>query len=174
MNGKSAKVETLPQKVGPVAFCGFDLGGSVGACRALVAIWPTSGRIEAWGAFPGNPDLHRPWPSGWGGRTLLTNGKTQGELWTYPGRVVPDVSQFLKDCAGRFASKVARSAADRYRKAEALDALDDASLRWPLEFRGTGASSGCGRESADVRAFQNLVLTKAIKHEGSLYCSKVP
>ena len=37
--------------------------------------------------------------------------------------------------------------------------------RW--SFAGTGASS-IADGSADVRAFQNLVLTKAIKHEGSL------
>ena len=40
-------------------------------------------------------------------------------------------------------------------------------LRWPLEFRGTGASR-VSDGSADVRAFQNLVLSCSIKHEGSL------
>ena len=160
---QKCKVEILPQKVGPCVV-GFDLGGSR-SMSALVAIWPTSGRIEAWGAFPGNPDLlDRGQADGVG--DLYSRMEKQGELWTYSGRVV-DVSQFLKDCAGRFASKVARSAADRYRRAETLDALDDASLRWPLEFRGTGASR-VADGSFDVRAFQNLVLTKAIKHEGSL------
>ena len=160
---QNCKVKTLPQKIGPCV-CGFDLGGSR-SMTALCAIWPTSGRIEAWGAFGGNPDLvDRGQSDGVGG--LYLRMEKRGELWTYPGRVV-DVSQFLKDCAGRFASKVARSAADRYRAAETRDALDDASLRWPLEFRGTGASR-VADGSFDVRAFQNLVLTKAIKHEGSL------
>ena len=130
---------------------------------ALVAIWPTSGRIEAWGAFPGNPDLlDRGQADGVG--DLYSRMEKQGELWTYPGRVV-DVGQFLKDSAARFSSKVARSAADRYRKAEALDALDSPALRWPFELRGMGASS-IADGSADVRAFQNLVLTGAIKHDG--------
>ena len=71
---------------------------------------------------------------------LYSRMEKQGELWTYPGRVCP-VSEFLKDSAARFSSKVARSAADRYRKAEALDALDSHGLRWPFELRGMGASS---------------------------------
>ena len=160
---QKCKVKTLPKKVGP-CLVGFDLGGSR-SMTALVAIWPTSGRIEAWGAFPGNPDLmDRGQADGVG--DLYSRMEKQGELWTYPGRVCP-VSEFLKDSAARFSSKVARSAADRYRKAEALDALDSHGLRWPFELRGMGASS-IADGSADVRAFQNLVLTKSLKHTGSL------
>ena len=47
--------------------------------------------------------------------------------------------------------------ADRYRKAEAEDALTLAGVQWEVEWRGQGASATADG-SHDIRAFQRLVL----------------
>ena len=63
----------------------------------------------------------------------------RGELALYSGRVTP-VGEFLKDCAARLAGeKIIAAGADRYRKAEARQALEQARVRWPMVWRGTGA-----------------------------------
>ena len=70
------------------------------------------------------------------------------------------VGAFLRDCAARLTGcKVISAGADRYRKAEAMQALDDANLRWPMAWRGTGASSRADG-SHDVRALQKRVLSR--------------
>ena len=90
----------------------------------------------------------------------------RGELRTYAGRVTP-VGEFLKDCAARLTGcKVIAAGADRYRKAEALQALDDANLRWPMVWRGMGASAKADG-SHDVRALQKRVLSRSL-----FMCSK--
>ena len=53
--------------------------------------------------------------------------------------------------------------ADRYRKAEVLQAFERAELNWPLVWRGTGASATADG-SADIRSFQRLALA------GKLHC----
>ena len=83
----------------------------------------------------------------------------RGELRTYAGRVTP-VGEFLKDCAARLTGcKVISAGADRYRKAEAMQALDDANLRWPMFWRGMGSSAKADG-SHDVRAAQRRVLSR--------------
>ena len=64
---------------------GFDLGGSA-SMTALVALWPRSGRMEAWGAFPAVPDaLARGAADGVGG-LYSTNGRTRrGRDLSRPG-----------------------------------------------------------------------------------------
>ena len=134
---------------------GFDLGGS-SSMTALAAFWPSTGRLEAWGAFPDNPSLaERGRADGVGG--LYEQMAARGELRTYRGRVTP-VADFLADCAERLAGeRILASGADRYRRAEAETALEDAGLDWLCEWRGQGASAGADG-SHDVRSFQRLVL----------------
>ena len=82
----------------------------------------------------------------------------RGELKVYEGRVTP-VSAFLQDCAARLAGeRVLAAGSDRYRKSEAMQVLDGANLRWPITWRGMGASAKADG-SHDVRAFQRLVLS---------------
>ena len=154
----------LPPREGPVCI-GFDLGGS-SSMTALAAIWPLTMRIETWGAFPVAPDLAaRGRLDGVGG--LYARMEERGEISTYPGRVTP-VAEFLADCAGRLAgSRVVAAGADRFRRAEAIQALTEAGLHWPMEWRGQGAG-GVADGSADVRAFQRLVLAGKLKSPESL------
>ena len=93
---------------------------------------------------------------------LYEEMQRRGELAIYAGRLVP-VGEFLKDCAARIAGcKVIAAGADRYRRAETLQAIEDASLNWPMAWRGTGASSTADG-SHDVRSFQKLVYEKRIQ-----------
>ena len=153
-----------PPRDGEVVI-GFDLGGSA-SMTALVALWPRSGRLECWGAFPAVPDaLARGAADGVGG--LYSQMVERGEVATYPGRVTP-VSAFLRDCADRLAGeRVIAAGADRFRKAEAIEALESAGLRWPMQWRGQGASA-VADGSHDVRSWQKRVLSRRLAAAPSL------
>ena len=146
--------DDLPARSGECVL-GFDLGGS-SSMTAAVAFWPRTGRVEAWGAFPSNPELsERSRADGVG--SLYTRMLERGEVAVYEGRVTP-AAVFLADVAARLAGeRVVAAGADRYRRAEALDALTASGVRWPIVWRGQGASATADG-SADVRAFQRLVL----------------
>ena len=153
--------DDLPPRTGQCCI-GFDLGGS-SSMTTLAAIWP-NGRVEAWGAFPGTPELReRARVDG----ALYELMQTRGELHVYEGRITP-VSEFLRDCAARLAGeRVSQCGADRYRKAEAMQVLDGAALRWPMTWRGVGASAKADG-SHDVRSLQRLVLTRKLRTLESL------
>ena len=161
---RAVEVDDLPPRRGP-AVLGFDLGGSA-SMTAAVAIWPSSGRMETWAAFPAEPDLQKRGERD-GVGSLYGQMVDRGELRTYPGRVTP-CAAFLGDVAARLDGvRVLAAGADRYRQSEALDALDAAGVRWPLVWRGTGAAPGA-HGSADVRALQRAVLARRIKVRPSL------
>ncbi len=136
-------------------FVGFDLGGAA-SMTAFVACWE-SGRIEVYGAFPDTPLSLKKRGVADGCGNLYERAKETGELWTYSGRVTP-AGEFLKDCAERLRGcRVAVAGFDRYRKAEALQALESSKVGWRFEGRGAGASAKADG-SHDVRAFQRAVL----------------
>ena len=97
----------------------------------------------------------------------------RGELRTYPGRVT-DVAAFLRDVA-RDVGAVRVAGADRYRRAEALQALEDSGVRWRMQWRGTGASAtadGSARRArvsagmvigGKIRAVESLLMASALK-----------
>lgn len=148
------EAQELPERAGPVVV-GFDAGGSA-SMTAAAALWPESGRLEVWAALPGTPDLSQRGQSDGVGR-LYQRMETAGELRTYPGRVTP-VAVFIEAMADRLAGcRVVAVGADRFRRAETLQAMETAGVNWPMVWRGTGASSTADG-SADVRAFQRSVL----------------
>ena len=154
----------LPPRTGQCCV-GFDCGGS-SSMTALAAVWP-NGRIESWGAFPAVPPIkERSRVDG----ALYELMVERGELKIFAGRVTP-VAEFLRDCAVRLAGeKVAACGADRYRKSEAMQVLDGAGLRWPMNWRGVGVGSRADG-SHDVRSLQRLVLTRKLKTRESLLLS---
>ena len=156
--------DDLPPRDGECTV-GFDLGGS-SSMTALAAVWPRTGRCETWGAFPANPNLlDRGTADGCG--SLYFRMESRGELKTYAGRITP-VGEFLKDCAARLAGeRVLVAGADRFRRAEATQALESANLRWPMEWRGQGASARADG-SHDVRAAQRVVLSRKLRTLQSL------
>jgi len=140
-----------PERVGR-CFVGFDLGGS-GSMTAAAAYWPECGRLDVWGGYGGVPDLEARGEADGVGRRYVAMQEA-GELRTWPGRVTP-VAEFLAWVGEHLEGMaVVMAGADRYRGAEAQDAIEGAELLWPLEWRAQGS----GKDgSADVRAFQRAV-----------------
>ena len=143
-----------PPRSGPCCL-GVDLGGST-SMTCAVAYWPVTGRFECWGAFPDNPSLQLRGEADAVG-SLYVQMASNCELVTYPGRVT-NVARFLQEAALSLQGEEVRMAADRYRRAEAMEALDKAGVRWPVEWRGQGASHTADG-SRDVRSFQRLTLS---------------
>ena len=152
-------VDELPERAG-YCYLGLDLGGS-SSMTALCAYWPDTGRMETWGAFPGDPGLaDRGQADGVG--NLYERMAEQGNLLVYPGRVTP-VTPFLRHCAQRLAGvSVALLGCDRYRRAEGIQAMELAGVHWPVVWRGTGAHAKADG-SHDIRAFQAAILAGRVK-----------
>ena len=151
--------DDLPPREGR-CFVGIDLGGS-SSMTSLVAVWE-NGRMETWGAFPDTPISLAKRGAADGCANLYERAHELGELSTYAGRVVPS-GEFIKDCADRLEGcDIMVAGFDRYRKAEALQAMDEAGLHWPIELRGAGASA-VADGSFDVRSFQKSVLRRELR-----------
>ena len=144
---------------------GIDIGES-SSMSGLVAVWPDTGRAEIFAAFADTPNLlDRGMGDGVG--ELYSRMHERGELTVYAGRVVPP-GAFLQDCAARLSGeRIIAAGADRFRRAAVVTALEGAKLRWPMEWRGQGASATADG-SADVRAFQTWVLTGRLRPTASL------
>ena len=156
--------DDLPPRDGECTV-GFDCGGS-SSMSALCCTWPSTGRVEAWGAFPDTPSLaDRGTADGVG--SLYLRMQSRGELKTYAGRITP-VGEFLKDCAARLAGeRVLVAGADRFRKEEARQAIETAGLGWEMAWRGMGAAAKADG-SHDVRAAQRAVLSRKLRTAQSL------
>ena len=139
---------------------GLDAGGSA-SMTACCITWPSTGRVEVYGAFPADPPLaERGRFDGVGGRYESLHAA--GELRTYPGRSTP-VVPFLIDLADDLQGcQVSALGADRFRRSDVLDAISAANLRWPTVWRGQGASATADG-SGDVRSFQKAVLERSIR-----------
>lgn len=135
---------------------GFDLGGAA-AMTSLVAYWIATGRVECYAAFPSEPVLSERGKRDGVGLLYQTMHET-GELWTL-GKRVTDVSAFLTECVERLRGEtVLAVGCDRFRKAEAIEALEESKAAWgPLVLRGTGASATADG-SFDIRSFQRLTM----------------
>ena len=126
-----------------------------------MALGPDTARLECFGAFADTPDLaDRGMADGAG--NLYRRIYERGELWAYGGWIVPP-GQFLADCAARLeGERVLVAGADRFRRAAVVTALEGAGIRWPMVWRGQGASA-MADGSTDVRGFQNWVLIKRLR-----------
>ena len=144
-------------------FVGFDLGGSV-SLTACCMFWPATGRIETYLAAGDIPDpAARGEADGEG--NLYTRMIERGEMRTYPGRVTPVVDFLAWMVEVLDGYPVEAAGADRYRKAEAEDALTRAQADWPIHWR----ASGTGADGADdVRQFQKAVAGRKVRPEDSL------
>ena len=155
-------VETLPPRAGP-CFVGVDLGGAA-SMTAAAAYWPASGRLEAWGAFGGVPDLEARGRGDNVGLEYVTMAD-RGELETVPNVRVTPIVEFLTGLASRLAGCHVRAvSADRYRQGEAVDAYRTAGIHWPTIWRGQGFKDG----AEDVRDFQRAVGSRHVAELGSL------
>ena len=109
------------------------------------------GRMEVYAAFADTPNLlDRGMGDGVGGPVRQDARARRArdlrrDAWFRP-------VEFLKDCAARVAGeRVLAAGADRFRRAAVVTALDAAGIRWPIVWRGQGASATADG-SADVRS----------------------
>ena len=133
---------------------GIDIGGS-NSMTAAVAIWET-GRVESWAAFGGVPGLlERGRTDGVG--DLYRQMMDAGELIVYADERVTPVEKFIQFVAECLeAEHLIGAGADRFRRAEVIQSMSKAGVRWPMVWRGTGASA-VADGSHDVRSFQRCI-----------------
>lgn len=154
--------DALPPREG-ACVVGLDLGGS-SSMTAAAAYWPRSGRVEAWGAFPGIPDLRTRSRADGQGEAYLEMER-RSELKVYPGTRSTPVGAFLADMKERLrGARVSRIVSDRFRQSEAEDYYTAAGVTWPRRYRGLGWRDA----SEDVRAFQRAVLDGRLRVVESL------
>lgn len=146
---------------------GLDLGGSVSMTAAAV-LSPDTGAMIFRGAFGDDPSLEvRARTDRMG--TLYDRMVRSGELKLYPGRITPVVA-FIAELWEWLTARgnVIALGLDRHRKAEAQQAFRDAGVQpYKIHWRGQGASRFADG-SHDVRAFQRLVRTRAMRTRGSV------
>lgn len=137
---------------------GFDLGSHTS--MSAVSVLFGSGRLENFAAFPSVPSLRdRGKIDGVG--SLYEEMRELGELSVYEGRVVP-VGRFLQDVGAKVKGhRVVQASADRFRKFEGLQGLQDGDIRWPVSWRGVGHSAQADG-SHDCRSFQKMVYERRI------------
>ena len=159
-------VEQLPPREGPCVI-GWDLGSSNSFCSAA-ALW-RNGRLEVWSAIGGVPPLAERSAADGHGRQLYPLMESRGELRVYEGSRITPINAFIADVVSRLAGEnVLAVGCDRFKQADALQALEDAKIHWPIEFRG----SGKGRDGVqDTTAAQRLILSRTLKAQESLMLS---
>ena len=123
----------LPERSGG-CYLGVDVGGAA-AMTAACAYWPDTGRCECWGAFPGEPGLLRR-GEGDGVGDVYERMHDEGNLMTFPGLITP-VGEFMDWLSGElYGQTVIMLCADKYKRAELAQGLQDANVRWRIRWRG--------------------------------------
>ena len=158
------KFDAMHGREGPVVLT-IDLGGGT-SMSAGAAYFPETGRTEAYGAFPAQPDLKKRGLADAVGTRYLRM-KADGELWIYPG-ISTNNGLFLADFFKKFEGReILTIVADRYKETDTKQAilLSGLVLRQEVEWRAVGK----GKEgSYDVRAFRQEVMEGHMKSRASL------
>lgn len=151
----------LPPREGAVVI-GVDLGGSA-SMTAAAFYWPTTGRLECRGWFPSRPSLlDRGQGDGVGSRYVEMN--TRGELVTLGDQTVP-VAAWLADVMRHVEGEtIAALVADRYKQSEISEAINRASIRCPIIWRGMGFRDG----NEDIERLKRACFDGRVKAAPSL------
>ncbi len=155
---KGCLVDELPLRKNG-AFCGWDLGASR-SMSAFAAYWPASGRVEFWCGFPAEPGLDAR-GKGDGVGQLYALAQRAGELALYDGKNI-DAAAFIGDVVDDLQGQILMVGADRFRQAEAEQALQNAKLHLRMAWRGTGAGSRADG-SYDIRATDRAITGRKLK-----------
>lgn len=153
--------DDLPLREGE-CIIGLDLGGSA-SMTAAAAYWPSTGRLEAWGAFATDPNLH-----GRGENDHVGDRYTQmhdrRELLVMGAKTVP-VNLFLTAILERLdGANVTAITCDRYRQSEFQESLARMNIRIPVIYRGMGWKDG----GEDSERFRKAVFDGHVKSVPSL------
>jgi phage terminase large subunit-like protein len=157
------KCETadVPPREGPVVI-GIDLGGSA-SMTAAAFYWPQTGRLECYGWFPSQPSLlDRGGADGVGSR--YSEMSSRGELSTLGNATVP-VAPWLSEVMRHVEGEtIAALVMDRYKQSELGEAIDRASIRVPIIWRGFGFRDG----NEDCDRFKRACFDGKVKAKPSL------
>jgi phage terminase large subunit-like protein len=153
--------DAMPARHGE-CILGIDLGGSR-SMSAAAFYWPTTGRLEAVGTFPGNPGLaDRGAADGVSGRYLEMRDRAElsvlGENTVPPGPWLASVTKLVDG------SPISCIVGDRFRHAEFVEAMQAAGLRVPFIWRGFGWKDG----SEDIERFRRSLFDGLVKTRPSL------
>ena len=138
---------------------GVDLSGGV-AVSACAAFHVKTGRLDAFGAFPAQPNLLERGRLD-GVNDLYVTQAERGELLTLGNRTV-DYGALMREAVSRWGRPIV-VVGDDYRQRELRDALDSAGIRAPLVLRKRWKES-----AEDLRAFRRAVLEKKVRPVESL------
>ena len=142
------------RREGPVVIA-FDFGGAT-SMTAATALWPATGRVEAFACFPAFPDLDVRGRQDQVGK-LYIEMEQRGEIWIL-GHELSDIPEFVKRVLLELSGEnIVAFGADFYKKKDFQQVLIDAEIQHiPLIFRGTFAGA---REGAfDIRSFQRRAI----------------
>ena len=158
---QACEVTELPPREGPLV-CGLDLGGSA-SMSSWANFWPSTGRLECYGAFASQPGLLERGRSDAVGERYLEMHR-RGELITLGGQVVP-VHEFIAAMLAKLDGySVGTIVCDRFRQAEFQEALAKTSMRIMPTFRGMGWKDG----AEDVERFRQAVFDGRVRAKASL------
>ena len=142
------------RREGPVVVA-FDFGGAT-SMTAATALWPATGRVEAFACFPAFPDLDTRGRQDQVGKLYIAM-EQRGEIWIL-GHELSDIPEFVKRVLRELdGENIVAFGADFYKKKDFQQVLIDAEIQHiPLIFRGTFAGA---REGAfDIRSFQRRAI----------------
>ena len=149
--------EDPPARGGPCTI-GIDLGSSVSQ-SSVALFWAETKRLEVYGAFGDVPSLlDRGESDGVGGR--YQEMFNRGELWVFEGLITP-LGKFIESVAEVVGdAEVIGAAADSFKASETEQAMLDAGVCWPVDFRRKGA----GKQGfVDIREFQRAAMTGGVQ-----------
>lgn len=157
----ACETDDLPLRDGPLVV-GLDMGGS-SSMSAWANFWPTTGRLECYGAFPNSPDLiSRGQNDGVSDRYVQM--RDRGELSTFGANVVP-VDLFMNAMLTKLEGyPIAAICCDRFRQAEFQEAVAKTSIRATPIFRGAGWRDA----GEDTERFRQFVMDHKVKALPSL------
>jgi len=131
--------EDPPPREGPCVVA-VDLGGSA-SMSASAYYWHQTGRLEARGWFPNNPNLLQRGQND-AVNTRYCEMQRRGELSTLGDQTVP-VSEWLIEVFRHVeGQQIAAFVADRFKSAEISEGLAKAGVRAPVIWRGMGFRDG--------------------------------
>jgi phage terminase large subunit-like protein len=155
------ETDDLPPRQGPCVI-GVDLGGSA-SMSAAAYYWFETGRLECRGWFPSKPGLRdRGEADGVSGRYVEMQSRSELSVLGESTVPIPAwLSEVMRHVPGE---PIAALCADRYKQAELSEALQAASIRAPIIWRGFGFKDG----GEDCERFRRACFDGKVKSAPSL------
>ncbi len=151
----------LPAREG-TCYAGADFGTSL-SMTCMSAYWPSSNRLEVWGAYSEMPDLRTRGEKDNAGNAYMMMQEA-GELRLF-GDLVTDIPAFLEWSAERLAGEHVIFSCDGHKRGELLQFLHRAGVDWQVDFPAhSKGEKGSGAGGArDTRSAQRLMMTGKVK-----------